>query len=40
MIFEDLKGKVLTEIKGVVGDKEIIFTTNKGEKYKLFHYQD
>lgn len=36
---EELKGKVLTDIK-VDRDKEIIFTCQTGEIYKMFHDQD
>jgi len=36
--FSDLVGKVLIEIK-VTQDK-IVFVTDKGEKYKLYHEQD
>jgi hypothetical protein len=35
-----LLGKTLIDIKGVVGDTEMIFTTITGEVYKLYHYQD
>jgi hypothetical protein len=38
--FELLKGKVLTEVTGSVGDGEMIFATSDGERYQLFHYQD
>lgn len=36
---EDLIGKTLTEAKQI-GDDEIVFVTNEGEKYKLFHEQE
>ena len=36
--FEDLKGKILSEIKNK--DDELIFTLNTGEKYRLYHEQD
>jgi len=38
--FEDLKGKVLTEIIGKVGDEEMIFTTSDGMKGFLFYDHD
>lgn len=38
--FKTLLGKTLTKIEGKVYDKEIIFTTTDGEKYKLYHEQD
>lgn len=38
--FEDLKGKTLVRIEGKVGDSEIVFTTDSGDRYKLFHNQD
>ena len=37
--FEDLKGKVLTDVKQV-DDNEIYFTCNDGSKYKMYHSQD
>jgi hypothetical protein len=37
---EVLKGKILTGIVGKVGDEEMMFTTDDGEKYRMFHYQD
>lgn len=37
--FEDLKGKVLTNIERV-GDEELIFTCKDGSKYKMYHEQD
>ena len=37
--FEDLKGKVLTNIERV-GDEELIFTCQDGSKYKMYHEQD
>jgi len=40
MEFGSLKGKTLIKILGAVGDKEMIFVTTEGEKYKLFHDQD
>ena len=38
--FEDLKGLTLKSITGNKGDKEIVFETVDGIKYKLLHYQD
>lgn len=38
--FEDLVGMSLKEIKGEVGDDEIIFITDKNRIFKLHHYQD
>jgi len=37
--FEDLKGKVLENIEQR-GDDELLFTTDNGEVYKLYHVQD
>ena len=37
--FEDLKGKVLTDVKQVDDDK-IYFTCTDGTKYKMYHSQD
>lgn len=37
--FEDLKGKVLTDVKQV-SDDQINFTCNNGIKYKMYHSQD
>jgi hypothetical protein len=38
--FSNLVGKTLTEITGKVGEDEIVFITDSGDKYKLYHYQD
>ena len=38
--FENLKGKTLIAIDGKIGDDEMIFTVDNGEKYKLYHSQD
>lgn len=38
--FEELVGKILKSITGKVGDDEIIFETEDGKKYRMFHYQD
>ena len=40
MNFEILKGKILVEIKGGVGDDEMSFITDTGDTYKLYHLQD
>lgn len=37
---EDLIGKTLVNITGKVGDDALTFTTDSGEKYKMFHCQD
>lgn len=37
---KDLKGKVLIDIKVDNEEQEIIFTTNDGEKFKMYHEQD
>jgi len=39
-ILEDLIGKTLSSVNGQVGDEEIIFITNTGERYAMTHYQD
>jgi hypothetical protein len=39
-ISDALLGKTLTEVTGSVQGEEIIFTTDKGEKYKMYHQQD
>ena len=38
--FEGLKGKTLKSVTGGVGDDEMVFITDDGEKYKLYHSQD
>ena len=40
MDFKSLEGKTLTEIIGAIGDDKMIFVTDEGEKYKLFHELD
>lgn len=37
--FEDLKGKVLAKVENH-NDEELVFTTDEGEVYKLYHCQD
>lgn len=37
---KDLKGKILIDIKVDKEEDEIIFTTNDGEKFKMYHSQD
>jgi hypothetical protein len=37
---KDLKGKVLIDIKVDNDAQEITFTTNDGEKFKMYHEQD
>ena len=39
-IFGDLLGKVLVDITGGVGDNEMVFTTEFGEKYMMWHDQN
>jgi hypothetical protein len=38
--FEDLKNKTIIKIIGGVGDEEMVFISDEGEKYKLYHSQD
>ena len=38
-LFSELKGKTLTSIAGGVGDEEMIFTSDKDEKWKQYHDQ-
>ena len=38
--FKELLGKTLTEIEGGVESDELIFHTDKGEVYRLYHYQE
>jgi len=40
VVFKDLEGKILLGIEGKVGDEEITFTTNTGERYIMYHEQD
>ena len=39
MDVSELVGKTLVKVEQV-GDQEILFTTNEGKRYKLFHWQD
>jgi hypothetical protein len=38
--FEVLKGKVLTDVVGGIGDDSMVFTTQDGEKYELYYEHD
>lgn len=38
--FEDLLGKTLTSVTGDAGDDEVVFVTDDGTVYKLYHAQD
>ena len=38
--FNELIGTTLTAITGKAGDDEIVFITNEGKTFKLYHYQD
>jgi len=38
--FEDLKGRSIAKIEGGVGDDLMLFITNTGKKYYLYHEQD
>ena len=38
--FSDLVGKTLVSISGAVGDDEIVFTSDKGDVWKMLHLQD
>lgn len=38
--FQELLGKTLTSANGVVGSDEIVFITNEGKSFKLYHYQE
>lgn len=41
MKFEDLKGKVLNAIEGLsVGSDKVVFETNEGRRYEMYHSQD
>jgi hypothetical protein len=36
---KDLLGKTLTKVEQI-GDNELVFITNEGKRYKLYHEQD
>lgn len=38
--FTDLIGKTLTSVTGVEGGNEILFATDSGETYRMYHSQD
>lgn len=38
--FKDLLGKILVSVTGEIGGDDIIFVTDSGETYKLYHSQD
>ncbi len=38
--FEDLKGKIITEIKGAVGDSTMTFRTSDIETFQMHYYKD
>lgn len=38
--FQELTGKTLVKIDGKVGDDSIVFRTDNGEEYMLYHEQD
>lgn len=38
-VFEDLIGKTLTSVERI-GNDELIFTVDNGDRYKLYHSQD
>ena len=38
--FEDLLGKTLVSVTGAVGEDEMVFTTDDGKVFKLYHSQD
>ena len=35
-----LVGKTLASVQGGVGDREIVFTTTDGKRYRMYHDQD
>lgn len=39
-IFSSMKGKIISSIVGEIGDEEMIFTTNNGEKLILYYEHD
>lgn len=38
--FKDLKGKTLLSITGNVGDEQMVFNTDSGEKFDLYYEHD
>jgi hypothetical protein len=38
--FEELIGKTLVSVSGKVGDDEMLFETDDGESYRLYHQQE
>lgn len=38
-VLEEIKNKIITNIK-IIENKEIIFTLDNGEKYKMYHEQE
>jgi len=38
--FSDLLGKTLTEVTGAVGGEELVFSTDSGGRFRLYHCQD
>jgi hypothetical protein len=38
--FEEMKNEIIAEISGGVGSERMIFTTEEGDKYELYHNQD
>lgn len=38
--FEKLLGKTIVDIRGTVGDDQMVFTLDNGEKYQMVHYND
>jgi hypothetical protein len=40
MKIDELLGKTLVEIIGKKGDEEVIFRTDNGEEYKMYHEQE
>jgi len=39
-LFEELLGKTLASVEGKVGGDEIVFVTDSGERFKLYHRSD
>jgi len=39
-MIKDLIGKTLTKAEGGIGDDEMVFSTNEGPVYKMWHDQD